>query len=586
MATLVFSVATSANSQGEDELARIRELRLGGALAEARALAEQKLAAGHLEANVEIDLCLELARIHDRIGLHQNTRPVADALQQIEAAAAVTADPAPLARAKIELAKADYYYRAEMRDREFRAATRHADRAIELYRELGDQHAEADAVHRRGLIHLQRGEYEPARELFDRSLELDRAACERPTFRGDYERHVGFIYLLEGDVAASIPYFERSLAFRRQAGAVDASLFAASTLASAFVDLDRLEEARPHLLHAMMIAERLDSPTGKARAGLVLAQMYESSGDEAAARIAFEMTLGVAESVSYTSVAQQSRAALERLASSQESAWSRDGTTVIFWTDWTLPYNIYSASLIDGEIKSLGVDDAEDANPVYSPDGSKIAFFSKRVDGRGDIFISDPNGKNAVNLTPDSVHDYNPSWSPDGRKIAFQSSRNGKSQIYVMNSDGSEQTNISRSEFVDSNPAWAPDGSRIAFISTRSGTHEIYMIKPDGGEQTRLTNDKSGYHNPKWAPDGDKLIFHSDEPIDGVDFGSIFVMDKDGANLKRLTPEDDDDYDFNPFFSRNGKQIVFNSVRDGVMTVCVMNADGSGERIVAAPPVK
>ena len=155
-----------------------------------------------------------------------------------------------------------------------------------------------------------------------------------------------------------------------------------------------------------------------------------------------------------------------------------------------------------------------------------------------------------------------------------------------MNSDGSEQTNIRRSEFVDSNPAWAPDGSRIAFISTRSGTHEIYMIKPDGGEQTRLTNDKSGYHNPKWAPDGDKLIFHSDEPIDGVDFGSIFVMDKDGANLKRLTPEDDDDYDFNPFFSRNGKQIVFNSVRDGVMTVCVMNADGSGERIVAAPPVK
>ena len=306
VATLFLSVATSAHKQEGDELVRIRELRLEGALADARVLAEQKLAAAPLNPDLEIDLHLELARIHDRIGLHQNTRPVA---------AATTTDLAPLAQAKIELAKADYYYRAEMRGREFTVATTHADRAIELYRELGDKHGEADAVHRRGLIHFQRREYEPARERFDRSLELDESAGERATLRGDYERHVGFIYVLEGDLAASIPYFERSLAFRREAGAIDASLFAASTLASALVDVERLEEARRHLLYAMMVAEKLDSPTGKARSGLVLGQMYEASGDDAAARIAFEMTLGVAESIGYASIAQQSRAALERLAS-------------------------------------------------------------------------------------------------------------------------------------------------------------------------------------------------------------------------------------------------------------------------------
>ena len=315
MATLFLSVATSAHKQEGDELVRIRELRLEGALADARVLAEQKLAAGPLNPDLEIDLHLELARIHDRIGLHQNTRPVAAALPQIEAAAATTTDLAPLAQAKIELAKANYYYRAEMRAREFTVATAHADRAIELYRELGDKHGEADAVHRRGLTHFQRREYEPARERFDRSLELDESAGERATLRGDYERHVGFIYVLEGDLAASIPYFERSLAFRREAGAIDASLFAASTLASALVDVERLEEARRHLLYAMMVAEKLDSPTGKARSGLVLGQMYEAPGDDAAARIAFEMTLGVAESIGYASIAQQSRAALERLAS-------------------------------------------------------------------------------------------------------------------------------------------------------------------------------------------------------------------------------------------------------------------------------
>ena len=542
LATIVLSTVSAGNGQGEEELTRIRELRLEGALADARALAEQKLAAGDLNSDLEIELHLELARVHDRIGLHQNTRPVPAALRHIEAAVAVTNDPTPLARAKIQLAHADYYYRAEMGDREFPEATTYADRAIDLYRELGDKHGEADAVHRRGLVHFQRGEYGPARELFDESLELDRAAGERAILRGDYERHVGFIYFVEGDIAAAIPYFERSLAFRRQAGAVDASLFAARVLASALVELGRLEEARSHLLYAMMVAQRLDSPMGKARVGLALGQMYESSGDLGAARTAFEMTLGVAESIGYASVARRSREALERLASSQESAWSLEGTTVIFWADWILPNSIYSASLLTGEIKHLGVDDAEDANPVYSPDGSRIAFYSKRADGRGDIFLSDPDGKNALNLTPDSAHDYNPSWSPDG--------------------------------------------ARIAFISKRSGTHEIYLMKANGDEQTQLTNDKGGYHNPKWSPDGNKLVFHSDEPIDGVDFGSIFTMGPDGENLKRLTAADDQDYDFNPFFSRDGTEIVFNSVRDGVMTVRVMKADGSGERIVAAPPGK
>jgi tetratricopeptide (TPR) repeat protein len=177
VAILVVALAPYGAAQGEDELAAIRELRLEGALAEARTLAERRLAAGGLDPELQIDFRLELARIHNRIGLHQNSRRVAAALQQIEAAAAVTADPAPLAQAEIELARADYCYRAEMREREFPMATIHADRAIELYRGVGDKHGEADAVHRRGLIHIQRGDYEQARELFDRSLELDRAAA-------------------------------------------------------------------------------------------------------------------------------------------------------------------------------------------------------------------------------------------------------------------------------------------------------------------------------------------------------------------------------------------------------------------------
>ena len=108
----------------------VRELRLRGALDEARMLAEAKI--GLVDARREIELRLELARIHDRIGLHQNTRPVAAAFAQIEAADSVARRAGMLPSPEIELAQADYYYRAEMSERESPTATIHAHSAINL----------------------------------------------------------------------------------------------------------------------------------------------------------------------------------------------------------------------------------------------------------------------------------------------------------------------------------------------------------------------------------------------------------------------------------------------------------------------
>ncbi len=84
-------------------------------------------------------------------------------------------------------------------------------------------------------------------------------------------------------------------------------------LASALVDEGRTSEAEGHLLYAMMLAEKLDSPSGKARAGLILSRLYEAEADPEAARHAYEMTLRVAEPIDYGSIAGQCRSALERL---------------------------------------------------------------------------------------------------------------------------------------------------------------------------------------------------------------------------------------------------------------------------------
>jgi len=291
----------------------VRELRLHGALDDARMLAEAKLGLVVGDARCEIELRLELARIHDRIGLHQNTRPVAAAFAQIEAADSVARRAGMLPSPEIELAQADYYYRAEMSEREFPTATEHTQSAIDLFRRSSDGHGEADAVHRLGLIHMQRGELEQARELFDESLDLDQADGERTLFRGEYERHVGFLYVLSDDTETSIPYFERSLLLRREAGAIDASLFAARTLAWALVEVGRFEQAKLHLIYAMTVAEHIGSPVGKARCGLVLGRLHESEGDDLGAWIAWEATIKTAESIGSTSIANSAKNALEEL---------------------------------------------------------------------------------------------------------------------------------------------------------------------------------------------------------------------------------------------------------------------------------
>ena len=206
-------------------------------------------------------------------------------------------------------------------------------------------------------------------------------------------------------------------------------------------------------------------------------------------------------------------------------------------------------------------------------------------------------------------------FSADGQKLIFQSTREGHQcdQIYTMNIDGSDVKMVSNGDGVTTCSYFFPNGKRILYSSTHLGgqqcpprpdrsqgyvwavydTFDIFTANPDGSKVKRLTT-TAGYDAETTINRQGKLVFTSKRDGD-LD---IYTMDADGKNVKRLT--DELGYDGGPFWSYDGKQIVYrayhpqtekekadytallkqNLIRPTVLDIWVMNADGSNKRQV------
>jgi hypothetical protein len=128
-------------------------------------------------------------------------------------------------------------------------------------------------------------------------------------------------------------------------------------------------------------------------------------------------------------------------------------------------------------------DKSDSRNPDWSPDGSLIVFDSNgikpnpnypidpwsHIPDDAEIYVVSPEGSDPIRLTYNEAEDVEPVWSPDGRQIAFLSDRGGSFDLYIMNADGTD-TRQAVSLALD-NPrwdgefsySWLPDGKFILF---------------------------------------------------------------------------------------------------------------------------
>ena len=260
-----------------------------------------------------------------------------------------------------------------------------------------------------------------------------------------------------------------------------------------------------------------------------------------------------------------------------QPSWSPDGTRIAFYSDrnFNLPdrdnnVDIYVMDAGGGELTRLTDDRASDAFPHWSPDGQRIAFYSDR-DDNGEIYVMNADGSGLTRLTDNDAVDIPYGWSPDGQSVVFTSARKGTLDLFLLDVDDGGVRRLTKTLGQDVAAVWSPDGSRIAFESIIGGNSDIFVVNVDGSrEEVNWTVKQLRDAYPAWAPDGVRLAFVSDRTADV----EIYVLDTNFSFLKTVT--DSPREDAWPAWSPDGTRIAFVSNRDFDREVYVANADGTG----------
>ena len=211
-------------------------------------------------------------------------------------------------------------------------------------------------------------------------------------------------------------------------------------------------------------------------------------------------------------------------------------------------------------------------SPTWAPDGRR-AVYMQFTGGQGRLYVHDIVSSRRELVRPTAQYmNYSPAFSPDGRLLAFARLGDDGSHLYIYNiAENCCLQRLTAGGFSDNlSPTFSPDGRRVAFTSTRPGTPQIYVMSSDGTGQELFAPFDYGVtgssYAPEWSPDGLNIAFHRD--VAGTP--QVFVMDVASRRVRQLTSAGRNE---DPTWAPDGRHLAFVSTRTGSRQVWIIDLD-------------
>ncbi|WP_109301224.1 S41 family peptidase [Aquimarina sp. AU474] len=229
--------------------------------------------------------------------------------------------------------------------------------------------------------------------------------------------------------------------------------------------------------------------------------------------------------------------------------------------------------------------------PALSPDGKTIAFSY-----HGDIYTVPSTGGTATILTISDGYDHMPVWSHDGSLIAFASNRHGNFDVFVMPSKGGTSKRLTFHSSNDSPSDFSPDGNFVLFSSSRLDLHtnqqfpssvlpELYKVPIKGGRVVQVLTTPAV--NTKISKDGKTLLFQDskgyEDPLRKHHTSSvtrdIWKYDVESKAYTQLSTFNGED--MNPVFAKDGNSYYFLNESSGSFNVYKGSLSGGASQQIS-----
>lgn len=226
------------------------------------------------------------------------------------------------------------------------------------------------------------------------------------------------------------------------------------------------------------------------------------------------------------------------------------------------------------------------SEPGVSPDGKEIAFVSG-----GDIWTVPASGGEARLLVSDMATDSRPLYSPDGTRLAYVSARDGSGNVYVLTFATGEVKRLTYDDTLDRVDGWSRDGKWIYFSSANhniSYMNDVYRVSVEGGTPMAVAADR--YANEYFAapsPDGKTVAITARGIVSEqwwrkghshLDESEIWLV-RDGATPKYEAVTDGSAKDLWPMWNADGRELYYVSDRSGAQNIWAQAPGGKAREV-------